>query len=644
MVVSGWAPQAFRQTMEAGPKPIVIAIDGLCLGGGLEIAVACAGRVCSPRSRLGLPELAIGIIPGMGGTQRLPRLVGVRKGVEMMLHSQQVGGEEAGRIGLVDEVVEGGQVVGAAKRMALEIAAGRRARLETVLRTDRLEPLGKAMVAVKEARARVAGGHVRHPELCLDAIIAGVEQGGMAGLLKEKELFDLSLTLDTHKALVHMFFAQRDTKRVKGVTDVGLVPRQMRKVAVVGGGFMGSGICAALLLAGIEVLLKEIDQHCLEAGLGRIRANLQGMVKKGKLKQLQAEQLMAHVTGTLDYNTFGSVDMVIEAALENVVLKQKIFADLEMACRPDCILATNTSAIDIDLVGRDTQAQDRIIGAHFFSPAHLMPLLEIVRGQRTSKQVVVDTLSLSQQIKKTPIVVGNCTGFAVNRVYFPYYTSACFLLDMGLSPYQIDKALSETFGMPFGPFRLMDFNGADVGLNVSKHMAGAFADRMITSNLFPLLNKAGRLGVKTGKGFYKISKGYKSPPDPEAASIIEQSRRAAGYLRPGDKPPKLTDQDIIEMIYFPVVNEGCRVIAEGIVDKPSDLDVASVMGMAFPRYRGGLIFWADLLGAKHVCSRLDEFANRFRPAEGFFRPCAYLRDCAASGRKLGAGTGARSRL
>eukprot|EP00803_Ostreobium_quekettii_P008705 evm.model.scf_1879.1 EVM.evm.TU.scf_1879.1 scf_1879:98-7109(+) len=645
--VSGWVGKAFGEGLESGAKPTVAAIDGVCLGGGLEIAVACNARVATSRSQLGLPELQLGIIPGFGGTQRLPRLVGLKKGVEMMLTSKPVKGSVAQGLGLVDRVVgEGGDVVRMAKDLALEIAAGRAARRETLGRTDRLEPLGEALQVVAFARAQAArqAPHVRHPQLCLDAVAAGVEHGGLAGLAKERECFDLCSTLDTHKALVHMFFAQRDTKRVKGITDAGLVPRQMRKVAVLGGGLMGSGICTTLLLAGIDVLLKEINQKFLEAGMGRIKANLQSFVKKGKLKQPQAAALMARVTGTLDYNTFGSVDMVIEAAIENVALKQKIFADLERCCRPDCILATNTSTIDIDVVGKNTRALDRMIGAHFFSPAHVMPLLEIVRGGQTSKQVILDTLTLSQRIKKTPVVVGNCTGFAVNRVFFPYTMAACLLVDMGISPYQVDKAIAGTFGMPYGPFRLSDLVGGDVGLHVGKNMTEAYPDRVLISQLIPLLNKAGRLGEKNGKGFYKFGKGRKASPDPDVTPIVQESQRAAGLYKPGDKPPKLTDQEIIEMIFFPVVNEGCRVIAEGIVDKPSDLDVASIMGMGFPPYRGGLIFWADLVGASHVASRLDDFARRLPAAAGFFRPCEYLRDCAASGRKLEGGVPPQSRL
>lgn len=362
------------------------------------------------------------------------------------------------------------------------------------------------------------------------------------------------------------------------------------------------------------------------------------------MQQGQADAIMARVKGVLDYNDFASVDAVIEAVIEDIPLKQKVFAELERVCRPDCLLATNTSTIDINIIGAKTSAQNRLIGAHFFSPAHLMPLLEIIRTEHTSKQVIFDTISLAERIKKVPVVVGNCTGFAVNRNFFPYSMAAAFLVDLGQSPYRVDQVIAGTFGMPYGPFRLGDLVGADVQISVSKNVGTSYPDRVYRTALLSLMAQSNRLGEKTGKGFYKFDKRRKASQDPELFPIVEESQRAAGFMKPGQPPPKLTDQEIIEVIFFPVVNEGCRIIAEGLVDKPSDLDVASIMGMGFPAFRGGSIFYGDLVGAKYVCSKLEELAGHFPNIAGFFKPCNYLVQCAATGQKLSSGMTSASKL
>eukprot|EP00878_Enallax_costatus_P013083 GHUV01013671.1.p1 GENE.GHUV01013671.1~~GHUV01013671.1.p1 ORF type:complete len:534 (+),score=173.53 GHUV01013671.1:1005-2606(+) len=515
----------------------------------------------------------------------------------------------------------------------------------TATAADRLEPYGEAIAIIDFARAEAAkrARHLQHPQLCLDAIQMGVARGGMAGLKKEGEAFAAAAALDTHKALVHIFFATRSTKKVSGVTDAGLKPRKIKRVAVLGGGLMGSGIATALLLANVDVVLKEVNQQFLDGGMSRIRSNLASRVKKGRMSQQAADAAMAKVKGVLDYSDFGNVDMVIEAVIEDIGLKQRIFADLESACPPHAILATNTSTIDIDLVGAKLKpaTRERLLGAHFFSPAHVMPLLEIVRTKNTNKQVLLDTLELSTVIKKTPVVVGNCTGFAVNRVFFPYTMAACLLMDCGVNPYQVDAAIAGGFGMPMGPFRLSDLVGADIGLHVGKNFVDSFPERVYVSQIFPLLVEAKRLGEKSGSGFYKFDAKRRASPDPSVEQFIRQSVGKAGLLEKvfGGKPPKLTQQEMIEFLFFPVVNEGCRVVDEGIVDKAADLDVATVMAMGFPPYRGGLIFWADLVGAKNIVAKLNKLADQFRSAglAGFFEPCEYLKAAAASGRRLSDG-------
>ncbi|CAL8463963.1 g3498 [Coccomyxa elongata] len=637
----------FCALLESGPKPTVAAVESLALGGGLEVALACNARLCTPGTKLGLPELQLGILPGFGGTQRLPRLVGLQTAAQMMLTSAPINDKKAAKLGLVDAVVPADKLLPAARTWAAEIAAGTKPRNFTLYRTDKLEPLGEALPILEFARAETQkrAPHLTHPLLCLDAIRTGIEEGGLAGLRQESFAFNKAASLDTHKALVHIFFAQRATKKVRGITDGGLKPRRIKKIAVLGGGLMGSGIATASALAGIDVLLKEVNQKFLEGGLARIKSNLASRVKKGKMTQEAAGAVFARVKGTLDYNDFCSVDMVIEAVIEDVGLKQRIFADLEKCCRPDCILSSNTSTIDITLIGAKTRAADRIVGAHFFSPAHIMPLLEIVRTDKTSPQVVLDTLEYGSAIKKTPVVVGNCTGFAVNRVFFPYTQAACLLVDLGLDPYKIDMAIYAGFGMPMGPFRLSDLVGADIGLHVGKNFLDSFPERTYPANLIVKLNEAKRLGEKTGSGFYAYDAKRKAKPDPSLAPIVEASRKASGLYK-GGKGPAMSPQDIIEFIFFPVVNEGCRVIAEGIVDKPADLDVATVLSMGFPAYRGGLIKWADLIGPARVAERLNGWAAQFEAAglAGFFKPCDYLANAAKNGTQLGAGVSPGSRM
>mmetsp|Transcript_37001 Transcript_37001/g.104454 ORF Transcript_37001/g.104454 Transcript_37001/m.104454 type:complete len:726 (-) Transcript_37001:225-2402(-) len=628
------------RVVEDGPKPTVAAIKGVALGGGLEVAMACNARVCGPRTNLGLPELQLGIIPGFGGTQRLPRLVGLKKAVEMMLTSKPVKGAQAKQLGLVDAVCTDETVLPVARQMALAIAAGKKPRNNSFVRTDRLESAveAKQVIAFSRSQSRKKSPHLQHPLFCLDAVEAGILQGAATGLQKEKEAFARSAALDTHKALVHIFFAQRNTKKVRGVTDQGLKPRPIKCIAVLGGGLMGSGIATAAALSGMRVLLKEINEKFLADGMGRVKSNLMSAVKRGRMKEAMAEQIMGLVKGVLDYKDFKQADMVIEAVLEDVGLKQRIFADLEAACRPDCILASNTSTIDISLIGQKTRATDRIVGAHFFSPAHIMPLLEIVRTERTSAQVVLDTLQFGSAIRKTPVVVGNCTGFAVNRCFFPYTMAALMLLDMGLDPYKVDQVIKGEFGMPMGPFALSDLVGADIGLHVGSNFIESFPERVYKSGLFPAMNDTKRLGQKTGAGFYKYDEKRRPSPDPEGIMpLINKARRDAALLPPGAKSPQLSPKEIVEFIFFPVINEGCRIVAEGIVDKPADLDVSIVFGMGFPAYRGGPIKYADLVGAAHIVRHLEFWASKLPAHAGFFKPCAYLKDCAASGTPLSKG-------
>ncbi|KAL5983702.1 hypothetical protein ACLOJK_017793 [Asimina triloba] len=595
----------FTDQFEAGKKPLVAAIDGLALGGGLELAMSCHARISTSSAQLGLPELQLGIIPGLGGTQRLPRLVGLAKALEMMLMSKPIKADEAHALGLVDVIVPPQELLKTACLWALDIAEYRRPWIISLYRSDKLEPLGVARKIFKSARAQAQkqAANLQHPLFCIDVIEEGVVSGSRAGLLKEIELSQRLILTDTSKGLINIFFAQRATskildlqvshwssslvcfRQVPGITDLGLLPRQITKVAIIGGGLMGSGIATALILGNISVILKEVNEKFLEAGIGRVKANLQSLVKKGSMTREKFDRNLSFLKGVLDYESFKDVDMVIEAVFENISLKQKIFADLEKYCSPRCILASNTSTIDLNLIGERTKSHDRIVGAHFFSPAHVMPLLEIIWSQQTSPQVIVDLLGVARKIRKTPVVVRNYTGFAVSRMFFAYTQSASLIVDHGVDIYGVDEAVMK-FGMPMGPFRLTDLVGFGVAVATHTQFLQSFPDRCYKSELIPVMLKDKRAGEATHKGFYVYDNKRKASPDPEIQKYIEISRGIAG-VSVDPMLTKLSDKDIVEMILFPLVNEACRILSEGIAVKSSDLDIASAMGMGFPAYRYG---------------------------------------------------------
>ncbi|KAH8495042.1 hypothetical protein H0E87_018285 [Populus deltoides] len=624
--------EVLSDTVEAAKKPSVAAIDGLALDYLIYLLCqACHARISTSTSQLGLPELQLGLIPGFGGTQRLPRLVGISKALEMMLTSKPVKGEEAHALGLVDAVVSPNELVSTARQWALDILERRRPWVASLYKTEKLDSLGEAREIFKFAREQVRkrAPNLTHPIVCIDVIEHGIVSGPRDGLYKELESFHELVRSDTCKSLIHIFFAQRGTTKVPGITDLGLVPRRVKKVAVLGGGLMGSGIATALVLSNYLVILKEVNNQFLQAGIGRVRANLQSRVKKGRMTQEKFEKTMSLLKGALDYESFKDVDMVIEAVIENVSLKQQIFSDLEKYCPPHCILASNTSTIDLNLIGKQTKSQDRIIGAHFFSPAHVMPLLEIVRTKQTSPQVIVDLLDVGKKIRKTPVVVGNCTGFAVNRMFFPYTQAALLLVEHGADLYQIDKVITK-FGMPMGPFRLVDLVGFGVAIATGTQFVVNFPERTYKSMLIPLMQEDKRAGETTRKGFYLYDDRRKAKPDPELRKYIEKARNISGVAN-DPKLAKLPEKDIVEMIFFPVVNEACRVFAEGIAVKAADLDISSLMGMGFPPYRGGIMFWADSLGSKYIYSRLEEWSKTYGE---FFKPCAFLAERAAKGAPL----------
>ncbi|KAG5595244.1 hypothetical protein H5410_036476 [Solanum commersonii] len=655
-------------TMEDGKKPAVAAIEGLALGGGLELALGCHARIAAPRAQLGLPELSLGVMPGFGGTQRLPRLIGLSKAVELMMTSKPIMSEEGKKLGLIDAIVPSSELLKVSRQWAIDIAEGRKPWMCSLHKTDKIGSLSEAHEILKVAREQVKQTAKNMPQhlACIEVIEEGIIHGGYNGVLKEAKVFKDLVLSDTSKGLVHIFFSQRATSKVPNVTDIGLKPRTVKKVAVIGGGLMGSGIATTLALSNTIVILKEINSEFLQKGMKAIEetyedvsyitANVSGLVARKKLPQDKADKALSMVKGALDYSDFKDVDMVIEAVVENVPLKQKIFSEIEKVCPPHCILATNTSTIDLNIIGENTTSKDRIIGAHFFSPAHIMPLLEIVRTEKTSAQAILDLMAVGKAIKKVPVVVGNCTGFAVNRTFFPYSQGAHILVNLGVDVFRIDTQIA-SFGLPMGPFQLQDLTGYGVAVAVGKEFRSAFSDRTFISPLIDLLIKSGRngnvaslyplcccftvllftidsgfAGKNNGKGYYIYEKGSKPRPDFTVLPIIEESRRLANIM-PGGKPISVTDQEIVEMILFPVVNEACRVLDEGIVVRASDLDVTSVLGMSFPSYRGGIVFWADTVGAGHIYRSLKKWSELYG---NFFKPSRFLEERATKGIPLSA--------
>lgn len=626
---------AFCDRMESGKKPVVAACNGPALGGGLELAMSCHARLSVPKAQFGLPELTLGLIPGMGGTQRLPRLIGLPTAVDITLRSSPINAKKAHELGLVDEIVsDPKQLLAAASKYALELASGARPVVRALLKNDKIGTVEAGLPVIQAARNKIAKDHklkvLPQNVALLDAIEEGLRHGGVRGEQKEIEIMSELVLSPTAKGLIHTFLAQRATSKLPGVDADKAPAGKIRTVAVLGGGTMGSGIAALYVLRGYNVILKEVNQKFLDAGLKRVADVVLRDAQRRKLSADAVKELQSRMKGQLDYTDFDKVDLVIEAVIEDIALKQKIFVDLEKVCRPDCILSTNTSTIDIDLIAKLTRAQPRVLGLHFFSPAHVMPLLEIVRTNSTSNDVLAVSMAMCKKINKTGVVVGNCVGFTANRAFFPYGQAASLLVDFGVSPYEVDGALLK-FGMPMGVFQMSDLSGIDVFAHVNGMINSAYGARCYNSTLGHQLAKAGRLGQKTGSGYYNYANKKTEQQTDALAPFVKQAREDAGNPK---LPFKVNDQVIQEIVLFPIVNESLRIVAEGHVLRSSDVDICSIMGYGFPSYRGGVIFWGKQVGFKHIANRLRQFADTLGAQnpkiKAFFEPCEYLQQVAQS--------------
>ncbi|HVU04868.1 MAG TPA: 3-hydroxyacyl-CoA dehydrogenase NAD-binding domain-containing protein, partial [Polyangiaceae bacterium] len=589
------------ERFESSDKPIVAAIFGTALGGGLEIALSCHYRVAVASAKCGLPEVKLGILPGAGGTQRLPRLVGFQKALDMITTGEPISATEAKAIGLVDAIVEGDVVEGAVK-FAAGIAEKRplpRARdLTAHLDQARADPsfLDKAK---KSATERSRGAYA--PIRCIEAVRAALELPFDEGLRKERALITEAIGSVESRAMRHVFFAERKAAKIPDVPeDTPTLP--VKSAAVLGAGTMGGGIAMVLANAGIAVQLVDREQDFVDKGLDIVRKNYAATVKKGKLSQAQMDERVARIAGTTNWDGLASVDLVIEAVFEEMGLKKEIFGKLDRICKKDAILATNTSTLSIDEIATATSRPGQVVGWHFFSPANVMRLLEVVRGKATDEAVVATSMKVGKQIGKVPVLVGVCYGFVGNRMLHQYYREAQFLIQEGALPQQVDKVMTG-FGLAMGPCATSDLAGIDVGWRIRKaqpkpppgeRYMGAVPDR---------LAEMGRYGQKTNAGFYKYEAGNRTPiPDPEVEKIILDVSKELGITR-----RTISDDEILERCLFAMINEGAKILDEKIALRASDIDTVWINGYGFPSHRGGPMFHADVVGLPKLLARIQEF-------------------------------------
>jgi 3-hydroxyacyl-CoA dehydrogenase len=617
---------ALLKRMEDAAKPLVAAIHGNALGGGLEVAQACHFRVAAKDAKVGQPEVLLGLIPGAGGTQRLPRLAGAKMALEMCTDGKPVSAPKALAAGIIDHIVDGDLLSGAiafakGKASAHEIRKVR----DIVIPPEGVKAGLEACDAMRASLKKTARG-MRAPYASVDAIEAGLKLPFDQGSVREREIFADCVASTESKALRHLFFAEREVAKVPDVPKDTPV-KEIKRAAVVGAGTMGGGIAMNYANAGIPVLLKEVDQAALDRGLATIRRNYDVTMSKGKMTAEQVEKTMALITPTTSYDGFDQVDIVTEAVFENMDLKKATFADLGKVTRPDCILASNSSTLDIDQFASASGRPSQVLGHHYFSPANVMKLLEIVRGRETSKEAIATSLKLAKKLGKVGVVVGNCFGFVANRMLAYYMREAYLLLEEGASVEQIDRVLTE-FGLPVGPYGMQDIAGIDVGARIRQYLKSIGKSRAegpqsaIPDRLFEM----GRYGQKTGAGWYK----YDAPgsrnrtTDPLIEELANEEAKKRGIVR---RP--IPDEEIIARIMTALANEGARVLEDKFATRPGDIDVIYVYGFGFPRHRGGPMFHAETVGLPTVLSRVNEYRARFGD---YWEPAPLLEKLVAEGR------------
>ena len=619
-------PPGFREVfaaIEGFPRPVVAAVHGTALGAGVELALACHYRCAVRDAKMGLPELTLGLIPGAGGTQRLPRLIGAKAALEVIFSAAPVTAEAAHSMGLIDRLIDGDLVAGAQAFLG-ELVATKAGPKPT--RARRVDATGFDAAFVQKSLAgttkRMRGQEA--PQWAAEAISAAVRLPFDEGLEKEAEIARHSEFSDESKALRHLFFAERAVSRVPGLSD-RVEARTIKRVGVIGAGTMGGGISVAFADAGIPVQVVESAPDLLERGLARMRSTIESGVARGRITREQAEQRIGLIQGDVDLGALADVDLVIEAVFEDLALKKRIFRDLGRLARRDAVLASNTSTLDLNEIALESGRPDDVVGLHFFSPANVMRLLEIVRGARTSPQALATAMAISKKLRKVGVVVGVCYGFAGNRMMNEgYLREADQLLLEGATPEQVDRAL-EAFGFAMGPFTMSDMAGNDVGFK-ARETVGIKAQRPAPYHeVCDELARLGRLGQKSGSGFYRYQAGDRTPTrDPDVITIIEGLAKKFGIKRRASVP----DDEVVIRCVYPLINEGARILEEGIAARASDLDVIWTTGYGFPRFRGGPMFYADTLGLREVYGQIA----RLHGLHGhYWKPATLLQQLAEKG-------------
>lgn len=578
-------------TIENSPKPVIAAIHGTALGGGLEVALACHYRVATKDAKLGLPEVKLGLLPGAGGTQRLPRAVGPELAVKMIVGGDPIGAAEAHKAGLIEEIVEG-PASGAeafARKVVAENRPLRKLRDDdsklAAAKADRSIFTNAVAAITKKSRGLEA------PFAAADAVGYAIDLPFDEGLKREREGFLKLLTSDQSKAQRYAFFAEREAAKIAGVPE-GTKGRKVDRVAIIGAGTMGGGIAMSFANAGIPVTLIETAEEQLKRGMGVMQKNWEATAARGGIPADAPAKRMALIDGKVGLEHVKDADLVIEAVFETMAVKKEVFGKLDQYAKPGAVLASNTSYLNIDAIAAETSRPQDVLGMHFFSPANVMKLCEIVRAEKTAPDALVTAVSIARKIAKVPAVVGVCDGFVGNRMLAQRGKQAEKLLFEGALPQQVDAVVTK-FGMPMGPFAMGDLAGLDIGWRSRK-------DRGIKSEIADALCEAGRFGQKTGKGYYKYEAGSRAPlPDPDVEKLIDETLAKLGLKRRA-----VSDEEILERMMYPMINEGAKILAEGIAARPSDIDVVWLYGYGWPIYRGGPMFWADTVGLKHIADRL----------------------------------------
>jgi len=605
--------------IEDSPKPVVMAIHGQALGGGLEVAMAGHYRVIAPGAQVGQPEVKLGIIPGAGGTQRLPRLAGVAKAVEMCAFGEPISAQEALALGIADRIIEA-DLLGGAVAFAREVE--NRPASKTRERQEKLAGFDPSVFAAARDTAQKTRRGQKAPLAAIDAVEASPKLPFEEGCRVEARLFDECLYSNQSRALIHAFFGERTVNKIPDIPK-NTPLREIRRAAVVGAGTMGGGIAMNYANAGIPVIVKEVSGEALDRGLSTIRKNYANSVAKGRFSQAVMDERMALITPQLTYDGFEEADIIVEAVFEGMGLKKQVFREIDLVAKPSCILASNTSSLDIDEIASATRRPESVIGHHFFSPANVMRLVEVVRGKATAREAIATSMALARRLKKVAVVAGNCRGFIGNRMLGPYFREAQFLIEEGATVEAVNQTLYD-FGWAMGPLAVSDLAGLDVGWRIRKEFKHLEKPGVRVPLVADRLCELGRFGQKTGRGFSLYDENRRPLADPETAALIEQVARQAGIER-----RTIQAEEIVDRCLFALVNEGARLLGEGIALRAVDIDIVYLNGYGFPAWRGGPMFYADTVGLEKVLGRVREFEARH--GSDLWSPAPLLEQLASDG-------------